>query len=98
MVLIKSSLNSIKEGVCNVIEEKDGFPKFKTKKDKQSALFPYEAISKHNTFETRHISLTTPLKNIKFRCADLYFSRLQKYNKKIRSATLLKTFLLIYSY
>ena len=69
----------------------NGFPKFKTKKDKQSALFPYEAISKHNTFETRHISLTTPLKNIKFRCSDLYFSRLQKYNKNIRSATLSKT-------
>ena len=67
------------------------FPKFKSKKDKQSALFPYEAISKHNTFETRHISLTTPLKNIKFRCSDLYFHRLQKYNKNIRSTTLSKT-------
>ena len=54
-------------------------------------MFPLEAISKHNTFETRHISLTTPLKNIKFRCSDLYFSRLQKYNKNIRSATLSKT-------
>ena len=68
-----------------------GHPKFKTKKDKQSALFPYETISKHNTFKTRHISLTTPLKNIKFRCSDLYFHRLQKYNKNIRSATLSKT-------
>lgn len=54
-------------------------------------MFPYEAISKHNTFETRNISLTTPLKNIKFRCSDLYFRRLQKYNKNIRSATLSKT-------
>lgn len=61
------------------------------KKDKQSALFPIDAISKCNTFETRHISLTTPLKNIKFRCSDLYFRRLQKYNKNIRSATLSKT-------
>ena len=67
-----------------------GHPKFKTKKDKQSALFPYETISKHNTFKTRHISLTTPLKNIKFRGSDLYFHRLQKYNKNIRSATLSK--------
>ena len=72
-------------------KQHNGFPKFKTKKDKQSALFPYEAISKHNTFETRHISLTTPLKDIKFRCSDLYFSRLQKYNRNIRSATLSKT-------
>ena len=72
-------------------KQHNGFPKFKSKKDKQSALFPLEAISKHNTFETRHISLTTPLKNIKFLCSDLYFSRLQKYNKNIRSATLSKT-------
>ena len=72
-------------------KQHNGFPKFKTKKDKQSALFPYEAISKKNTFETRHISLITSLKNIKFRCSDLYFRRLQKYNKDIRSATLSKT-------
>ena len=72
-------------------KQHNGFPKFKTKKDKQSALFPYEAISKKNIFETRHISLITSLKNIKFRCSDLYFRRLQKYNKDIRSATLSKT-------
>lgn len=72
-------------------KQHNGFPKFKTKKDKQSALFPIDAISRKNTFETRHISLITSLKNIKFRCSDLYFSRLQKYNKDIRSATLSKT-------
>lgn len=49
-----------------------GFPKFKSKKDKQSALFPYGAISKRNTFKTRHISLTMSLKNIKFRCSYLF--------------------------
>lgn len=72
-------------------KQHNGFPKFKTKKSKQTALFPYGAISKRNTFETRHISLTTPLRKIKFRCSDLYLSRLQKYNKNIRSATLSKT-------
>ena len=72
-------------------KQHNGFPKFKSKKDKQSALFPYEAISKRNTFETKNISLTTSLKNIKFRCSDLYLKRLQKYNKDIRSATLSKT-------
>lgn len=75
----------------NFFKQHNGFPKFKTKKDKQSALFPCETISKKNTFETRHISLITSLKNIKFRCSDLYLSRLQKYNKDIRSATLSKT-------
>ena len=68
-----------------------GFPKFKSKKDNQSALFPCEAISKSNSFETRHISLTKPLKNIKFHCSNLYFERLQRYKNNIKSATLSKT-------
>ena len=72
-------------------KQHNGFPKFKSKKDKQSALFPINAISKLNAFETRNISLTKPLKNIKFRCSDLYFRRLQKYNNNIRSATLSKS-------
>lgn len=89
--VMKQAIRQMDGAYQKFFKQHNGFPKFKTKKDKQSALFPYEAISKHNTFETRHISLTTPLKNIKFRCSDLYFSRLQKYNKKIRSATLSKT-------
>ena len=72
-------------------KEHNGFPKFKSKRDKQSALFPIGAISRTNAFETRHISLTTPLKSIKFRCSDLYHKRLQKYKDNIRSATLSKT-------
>ena len=68
-----------------------GFPKFKSKHDNNSALFPCEAISKSNTFETRHISLTKSLKNIKFHCSNLYFKRLQRYKDNIKSATLSKT-------
>ncbi|CCZ13250.1 putative uncharacterized protein [Prevotella sp. CAG:1092] len=68
-----------------------GFPKFKSKHDNNSALFPYEAISKSNLFETRHISLTKSLKHIKFHCSNLYFERLQKYKDNIKSATLSKT-------
>jgi len=75
----------------NFFKQHKGFPKFKSKKDRQSALFPIDAISRRNTFETRHISLTKPLKNIKFRCSDLYLRRLQKYNNSIRSATLSKS-------
>ena len=67
------------------------FPKFKSKKDKQSALFPIGAISKKNTFNARKITLTKKLKNISFRCSDLYHKRLQKYKDNIRSATLSKT-------
>lgn len=89
--VMKQAIRQMDGAYQKFFKQHNGFPKFKSKKDKQSALFPYEAISKHNTFETKHISLTTPLKNIKFRCSDLYFSRLQKYNKNIRSATLSKT-------
>ena len=72
-------------------KEHKGFPKFKSKKGRQSALFSYVSISKRNTFETRHITLTQSLKKIKFRCSDLYLRRLQKYSKNIKSATLSKS-------
>ena len=72
-------------------KQHNGFPKFKSKKDKQSALFSLEAISKKNKFYERKITLTKPLKDIKFRCSNLYFKRLQTYKDKIRSATLSKT-------
>lgn len=89
--VMKQAIRQMLTAYEKFFKQHNGFPKFKAKKDKQSALFPIEAISKHNTFETRHISLTTPLKNIKFRCSDLYFRRLQKYKDNIRSATLSKT-------
>lgn len=89
--VMKQAIRQMYGAYQKFFKQHNGFPKFKSKKDKQSALFPIDAISKRNTFETRHISLTTPLKDIKFRCSDVYFSRLQKYNKNIRSATLSKT-------
>lgn len=69
----------------------DGFPKFKSKKAEQSALFPLKAISMKNTFIERKITLTRQLKDIRFRCSDLYLARLQTYKAGIRSATLTKT-------
>ena len=72
-------------------KQRNGFPKFKSKKDKQSALFPRDAISSRNTFETKHITLIKSLKNLRFRCSDLYHSRLKKYKDNIRRATLSKT-------
>ena len=89
--VMKQSIRQMLSAYNNFFKQHKGFPKFKSKKDKQSALFPINAISKRNTFETRHITLTQPLKNIKFRCSDLYLRRLQKYSKNIRNATLSKT-------
>lgn len=89
--VMRQSIKQMLIAYDNFFKNHNGFPKFKSKKDKQSALFPLIAISKRNTFETRHISLTKPLKNLRFRCSDLLFSRLQKYKKGIRAATLSKT-------
>ena len=89
--VMKQAIRQMDGAYQKFFKQHNGFPKFKTKKDKQTALFPIDAISRKNTFETRHITLITSIKNIKFRCSDLYFRRLQKYNKDIRSATLSKT-------
>ena len=89
--VMKQSIRQMLTAYDNFFKLKKGFPKFKSKKDKQSALFPIDAISKRNNFNDRKITLTQSLKNIKFRCSDLYFKRLQTYKDKIRSATLSKT-------
>ena len=89
--VMKQAIRQMLTAYDNFFKLNCGFPRFKSKKDKQSALFPLEAISKNNTFETKHISLIKSLKNIKFRCSDKQFKRLQKYKDNIRSATLSKT-------
>ena len=89
--IMKQSIRQMLSAYEKFFKQHNGFPKFKSKKDKQSALFPLEAISKKNTFETRKITLTKPLKDIRFRCSDLYFNRLRQYRGGIRSATLSKT-------
>lgn len=89
--VMKQSIRQMFDAYSNFFKYKKGFPKFKSKKDNQSALFPYEAISKRNTFNERKITLTKDLKNIRFRCSDLYFKRLQDYKDCIRSATVSRT-------
>ena len=89
--VMQQSIRQMLSAYDKFFKEHKGFPKFKSKRDKQSALFPIDAISKTNTFDTRKITLTKNLKDIKFRCSDLYHKRLQKYKDNIRSATLSKT-------
>ena len=89
--VMNQSIRQMLTAYDNLFKQHNGFPKFKSKKDKQSALFPIDAISKRNHFNDRKITLTQPLKDIKFRCSDLYFKRLQTYKEGIRSATLSKT-------
>jgi putative transposase len=89
--VMKQAIRQMLDAYDKFFKQHNGFPKFKSKKDKQSALFLIGEISKNNTFETRHISLTKPLRNIKFKCSDLYFNRLKENKDNIRSATLSKT-------
>ena len=89
--VMKQAIRQMLSAYDKFFKQHNGFPKFKSKKDKQSALFPLEAISKGNKFNERKITLTQPLKDIRFRCSDLYFKRLQTYKEGVRSATLSKT-------
>ena len=89
--VMNQSIRQMLSSYSNFFKHNKGFPKFKSKKNRQSALFPARAISKRNKFNERKITLTQPLKDIHFRCSDLYFKRLQSYKEKIRRATLSKT-------
>nr|DAN94146.1 MAG TPA: endonuclease [Caudoviricetes sp.] len=89
--VMAQAIRQMDDAYQRFFKQHNGFPKFKSKKDKQSALFPRNAISTRNTFETKHITLIKTLKNIRFRCSDLYHRRLQKHKDSIRSATLSKT-------
>ena len=89
--VMAQAIRQMDDACQRFFKQHSGFPKFKSKKDNQSALFPRNAISKRNTFDTKHITLIKTLKNIRFRCSDLYHRRLQKHKDSIRSATLSKT-------
>lgn len=89
--VIKQTIRHLFTAYDNFFKHKAKFPKFKSKKDVNRITFPLEAISKSNTFNTRHISLTQPLRNLRFRCSDLSFRRLRENKDRIRSATLTKT-------
>ena len=89
--VMKQSIRQMLNAYSRFFKQHNGFPKFKSKKDKQSALFPLDAISKRNTFNEKKITLTQNLKDIRFRCSDLYYKRLQDHKDKIRSATVSRT-------
>ena len=70
----------------------NGFPKFKSKHDNnQSCRFPLEGISKVNDYSTNKLTLTSRVKESKFRCSDKYKKYLLKYRNGIKSSTLTKT-------
>lgn len=89
--VMKQAIRQMLTAYKNFFDGRTKFPKFKRKNDDNSALFPLEAISKTNTFDTKHITLTKNLNNLKFRCSNLQFGRLQRYKDNVRSATLSRT-------
>ena len=89
--VMKHAIRQMLTAYSNFFKQGKGFPKFKRKKDNQSALFHKTEISKRNTFETKHITLITSLKNIKFCCSKLYHRRLKEFKDCIKNATLSKS-------
>ena len=76
----------------NFYQSECGFPKFKAKYDfKQSCYFSLFAISKNNTYEDYKLTLTKPLKSLKFSCSERDKNYLIKNKSGIRSMVLTRT-------
>lgn len=87
--VLKQSVINLLDSYKRFFVNNTGFPKFKSKHDnKQSCRFPSEAISIKNDYESRKLSLTRQIKDIKFKTSDKYAAYLNKHKNSIRSATL----------
>ena len=87
--ILKQSIIDCLDAYSRFFKNNNGFPKFKSKHNKQSCRFPLEAISKKQDFLTSKINLSN-LKNLKFKTSDKYVNYLIKNQSNIRSATLSK--------
>ena len=72
----------------NFFTKKSDFPKFKSKKDKQTCRFPKDAIS---SIKGNRINIIKALKDIHFKCSRKDESYLNENQGLIMSATLTKT-------
>jgi putative transposase len=88
--ILKQSIIDLLDSYSRFFKQGSGFPKFKSKHDKQSCRFPLDAISKVQDFSKSKINLTKQLKDLKFKTSDKYINYLIKNKSKIRSATLSK--------
>ena len=90
--VLKQTIINLLDSYKRFFVNGNGFPKFKSKHDNnQSCRFPLEAISRKNDYQLNKLTLTSELKNLKFRCSDKNKNYLTKYKDKIKSATLIKT-------
>ena len=91
--ILKESLRNLDKAYKNFFERPEvGYPQFKSKYDnKQTANFPYEAISKKNDYSSGKLTLVSELKDLKFKTSDEYTKYLCDNKEFIRSATITKT-------
>ena len=87
--VLKQAVIDMLNAYKNFFEKHTGYPRFKSKKDKQSCRFELGAISKKNIYTDYKLSLAN-IKNVKFRCSKKYAEYLQKHKENIRQATLTK--------
>jgi putative transposase len=90
--VLKQSVINLLDSYKRFFVNKAGFPRYKSRKEfKQSCRFPVESISRKNTYINNKISLTSNLKDVKFRASDKYIKYLSEYKQYIKSATLTKS-------
>ena len=89
--VLKQAIINLLDAYKNFFKSGKGFPKYKSKHDRQSVRFPLESISKTNSYLDSKLTLTKQLKNIKFECSDRDKKYLFKHKETIKSATLSKT-------
>lgn len=90
--ILKQSILDMLDAYKRFFVNHTGFPKFKSRFDKQSCTFSAQAISK-KTFENSKVNLTKQLKGLKFRCSDRYHEILLENQGKVKSATIGHQFL-----
>ena len=87
--VLKQAVIDMLDAYKRFFKQHTGYPRFKSKKDKQSCRFELGAISKKNIYTDYKLSLAN-IKNVKFRCSKKYAEYLQKHKENIRQATLTK--------
>ena len=85
--VLKQAVIDMLDAYKRFFKQHTGYPRFKSKKDKQSCRFELGAISKKNIYTNYKLSLAN-IKNVKFRCNKKYAEYLQRHKENIRQATL----------
>ena len=85
--VLQQSLINLETAYKNFFKDKKGFPKYKSKHNKQSCRFPVDAIS---GIKGNRINIIKTLKDIHFKCSRKDEILLNKYQSIIKSGTLSK--------